>query len=320
MDFRIGEEEEALRRAVRAFSERCCPVERLKQLERSPRVDRDLWSGLAELGIFDLEALGLGASEAVLVFAELGRALMPGPIVWTHLAAGLVDGARDGRVVVQGVDRENDGPIIAEHLESTEVLLSIGRDGVRRHDPRALEARPIEAPLDPLTPAHEIAALASGELIAGPEDALRLRTTGEALVAAQLFGISEATLELAVSYAKMREQFGRPIGSFQAIKHIAADMFVRQELARAAVYAAGATLDDSSADARGAVSSALIIAAKAADKNARACLQIHGGMGYTWEMPVHYFLKRTWALRTMFGALEDHAESLFVTLEQTSAR
>ncbi|MEE8581582.1 MAG: acyl-CoA dehydrogenase family protein, partial [Myxococcota bacterium] len=129
-------------------------------------------------------------------------------------------------------------------------------------------------------------------------------------------GIAESTLELAVDYAKKREQFGRPIGSFQAIKHICADMFVRQEVARAAVYAAGATLDDPpDGDVLRAVSAAKITAAEAALQNSRACIQVHGGMGFTWEIPAHYFLKRTWVLEFLFGTTEEHTERAAARIE-----
>jgi alkylation response protein AidB-like acyl-CoA dehydrogenase len=112
-----------------------------------------------------------------------------------------------------------------------------------------------------------------------------------------------------VAYAAKREQFGRPIGSFQALKHLMADMYVRQETARAAVYAAGATLDDPAVgDVERAVAGAKLGAGEAAMKNARACIQIHGGMGYTWEMPPHYYLKRTWVLENVFGTGDAHAE------------
>jgi alkylation response protein AidB-like acyl-CoA dehydrogenase len=118
-------------------------------------------------------------------------------------------------------------------------------------------------------------------------------------------GIAEATLELAVSYSKTREQFWRPIASFQALKHIMADMLVRKEVARAAVYAAGATFDDPSVgDFTRAVRSARLTASEAAVKNARACIQVHGGMGYTWEAAPHYYLKRTLVLDSMFGQIE----------------
>jgi alkylation response protein AidB-like acyl-CoA dehydrogenase len=132
---------------------------------------------------------------------------------------------------------------------------------------------------------------------------------GAVLTAAQQLGIAEATLALAVEYARGREQFSRPIGSFQSIKHILADCFVRQEAARAAVYAAGATLDQPSVgDVARAVSAAKINAGEAAWKNARACIQVHGGMGYTWEVPAHYFLKRAWVLESVFGGVEEHAD------------
>jgi alkylation response protein AidB-like acyl-CoA dehydrogenase len=117
------------------------------------------------------------------------------------------------------------------------------------------------------------------------------------------------TQELATEYAKKREQFDRPIGSFQAIKHILADCFTRQEVARAATYAAGATLDDPEVgDVERAVCSAKLMAGDAAMKNARACVQVHGGMGYTWEIPAHYYLKRTWVLENAFGGVDEHAE------------
>ena len=139
--------------------------------------------------------------------------------------------------------------------------------------------------------------------------------------AAELLGIAESTLELANEYAKRREQFGRTIGSFQSIKHMLADMFVRQEVARAAVYAAGATLDDPTVgEASRAVSAAKITAGEAAMKNARACIQIHGGMGYTWEMPPHYYLKRTWVLENAFGTVDEHAEGVAARIEAAALR
>jgi alkylation response protein AidB-like acyl-CoA dehydrogenase len=145
-------------------------------------------------------------------------------------------------------------------------------------------------------------------------DALRsaeMRREGAVLVSAMRLGIAEATQELATAYASEREQFGRAVGSFQALKHILADCFVRQELARAAVYAAGVRLDDSKLEGRErAVSAAVLIAGEAAMKNARACIQVHGGMGFTWENPAHYYLKRAWVLENAIGSSAEFAESL----------
>ena len=115
--------------------------------------------------------------------------------------------------------------------------------------------------------------------------------------------------ELAVAYAKERVQFDRPIGSFQAIKHLCADMVVRTELARAAVYAAGARLDEGT-ERPGfdrLVSTAKLIAGEAAIANGKTATQVFGGMGYTWEVDVHLYLKRAWVLDTHFGPADQHA-------------
>ena len=327
MDFRVTEDQQALVEGIRTFCEGRVPIETLRELEQKNAFDRSLWSELAEMGVFGLRlseedgGVGLGCSEAVLVFAELGRALVPGPLVWSHLAAGLVDGAASGETVVGGLDEAmGDGPVLIEHFASLDALLALRDDGVYRIDPRAVEASPVETPLDPLTPLHHATALPEGERIAGPDDATALRIVGTALVSGQLLGITEMTQLLAVEYAKKREQFDRPIGSFQALKHMLADMFVRQEVARAAAYAAGATLDDPEVgELWRAVAAAKIVCGESALKNAKVCIQVYGGMGYTWEMPCHYLLKRTWVLESLFGAVDEHADRIAGAVEQEAA-
>ncbi len=322
MDFRLTDDQEALRDGLRTFCDARFPDERLDETARAGGFDAALWTELAGMGVFGLRqpesegGVGLGMADAVLVFSELGRRLLPGPAVWSHLAAGLVDGAADGRAVVGGLEADTGAPWLLEHLASLDALLVLRADGVGRVDPRALVGEAIANPLDPLTPVHHVASLVAGERVGDAALAARLRLEGAALVAAQLLGIAERTQELATAYAKTREQFGRAIGAFQSIKHLLADMFVRQEIARAAVYAAGATLDDPEVgDAARAVASAKVVAFDAAMKNARACIQIHGGMGYTWEMPPHWYLKRTWALAGVFGDSETHEERLAAQLD-----
>ncbi len=318
MDFQLSEDQKALRDGVRSFCEGRVPTDVLPELAENSGFEASLWKELAEMGVFNLRVpedaggVGLGMADAVLVFAELGRRLVPGPLAWTQLAAGLVDGAASGETVVGGLDRlgsHASDPILIEHLDSIDALLVLSDDGVERLDPARLEGSLIENPMDPLTPLHHVAELPKGERIADVAAAEYLRLEGAALASGQLLGIAESTLELATDYAKKREQFGRPIGGFQAIKHMLADMFVAQEVARSAVYAAGATLDDPEVgDISRAVSSAKLTAGEAALKNARGCIQIHGGMGFTWEVPAHYYLKRTWVLDSVFGSVEEHAE------------
>lgn len=328
MDFQPTEDQKALRDGIRSFCEGEIPNERFPEFEKSKGFDRALWKQLAEMGVFALRlpeaegGVGLGYSDTVLVFEELGRRLVPGPLVWSHLAAGLVDGAATGEVVVGGLDlwhgedQNPSTPLVLEHLESLDVLLLLRPDGIERIDPRSVRATPVEVPLDPLTPIHHATELPSGDTIGDASAAKRLRLEGAALVSALQLGVAEGALELANEYAKEREQFGRPIGGFQAVKHILAEMFVKQEAARAGAYNAGATLDTPEvANVARAVSSAKLTSGEAAIRNARSCIQVHGGMGFTWEVVAHYYFKRAWVLENLFGTQDEHAERIADILE-----
>lgn len=321
MDFEVSEDEAALQEGVRKLCEGRFPMERVRSAQQTGGVDRDGWRELAEAGVFALRlpeadgGVGLGMTEAVLVFEELGRALVPGPLVGTHLAAGLVDGAADGSRVVGALDAR-DTPLVVEHLDALDVLLVVDDDGARAVDPRAVDAEAQPKPLDPLTPVHRVtASLPTGERVAGRDVVARMEIDGAALVAALQLGIAEAVTDLAVAYAKERQQFDRPIGSFQAVKHLCADMLVRTEVARAAVYAAGVTLDDPGVgDAERAVHAAKVTAGEAAVRNGKAAVQVHGGMGFTWEVDAHLFLKRAWWLDTVLGSVDAHASAIAASL------
>ncbi len=319
MDFQPTDDQKALRDGIRSFCEGQVPNERYPGLEKSKGFDRALWGELAEMGIFSLRlpesegGVGLGYADSVLVFEELGRRLVPGPLVWSQLAAGLVKGAAEGTTVVGGLDLigANREPYLIEHFESIDALLVLRPDGVYHIDPRQLKGEAVEFPLDPLTPVHHVAKLPQGEKIADGVRAERLRLEGAALVAGQQLGVAEGALDLANEYAKGRQQFGRAIGSFQAVKHILAEMFVRQEAARAGAYNGGATLDAPEvADVLRAVSAAKITAGEAAIRNSRSCIQVHGGMGFTWEVLAHYYFKRAWVLENLFGTQGEHAERI----------
>ena len=326
MDFRVSDEQKALRDGVRSFCQERVTVEHLHALASTQGFERALWQELAELGVFGLRRAesqggsGLAMADAALVFEELGRCLAPGPLLWSHLAADLVDGAASGAVIVGGLDLTVAAPepYLVEHGAVVDVLLLLKADGVERLDAKQLSLTPVATPLDPLTPIFHLEKLPQGQRIADAGVARRLRLEGATLAAGQLLGIAEATLDLAVAYAKIREQFGRTIGSFQILKHMMADMFARQELARAAAYAAAATLDQPEVgDVERAVSTAKLITGEAAMKNARACIQIHGGMGYTWDIPAHYYFKRTWVLESAFGTGEEHSADLADTVAAT---
>jgi len=323
MDFELSEDQVALVDGIRSLLQGRFDIETVRATEHTGGIDRAGWNELAETGVFSLvvpEAdggVGLGYGDAVLVFEELGRALVPGPLVGTFLAAGLVEGAASGEKLVGIIERSGASglPNVVEHLSSLDVLLVLDGEGVWQVDPSTLVGTPFHMPLDPLTPASVVDALPQGDKIAGSDVADDLRVKGATITSAFQLGLAEGATELATAYAKERQQFGKPIGQFQAIKHICADMISRVEVCRAVVYMAGVSLDDPEVgDPARAASSARIVANNTSSENGKDCVQVHGGMGYTWEVDAHLFVKRAWALATTFGSADEHAEQLALTI------
>lgn len=324
MDFELSDDQVALQEGVRSFLAGRFPIETVRALEDQGGIDRARWQELAEMGIFALRldeadgGVGLGWADAVLVFEELGRALVPGPLVWTHLMAGRIPGAATGETIVGGIDRDDFSGII-EFPDGIDALVVLDDDGIWSVDPSDLDLAPVATPLDSLTPVARLTgAIPPGERIGSADDAVALRLQGAALVAATLLGIATATTDLSVAYAKERQQFDRPIGMFQALKHQMADMFARAEVARGGVYAAGVTLDDPLVGSvERAVASAKFTAGEAAIENTKTAVQVHGGMGYTWEIDAHLQLKRAYALDPLFGGRDDQAEIVAGLLDAT---
>lgn len=283
----------------------------------APSVDRARWKDLADTGVFSLRlseakgGVGLRLADAALVFEQLGRALIPGPLVATHLAAGIVEGADTGDTVVGLVEANGAGPWFVEHLAGLDALLVLDDHGVRVVDPRDVVGARVGRPLDAWTPMTEVGVLPVGTRIGDSVMAEHMRADGIVLTAAMLVGLAGAALDTATAYAKVREQFGRPIGSFQAVKHILADMFARYEVARAATHSAAVLADQPEvSDPVRARRGAKLLASDAAILNGKAGIQVHGGMGFTWEVDAHLYLKRAWVLETHFGSSDEHAEAL----------
>src|SRR5438874_5415071 len=159
MDFELSADQIALRDELRHVLTAQCGSNNRKAAAGLPgAIDRGLWKTLADLGVFALcvdegqGGVGLGRADATVVFEELGRALVPGPVVATFLAAAVIEGAASGGAVVGAVDRGH--PLMVEHLEGLDVLLLVDADTVGRADPRTVRGTPMARPLDPLTPVH----------------------------------------------------------------------------------------------------------------------------------------------------------------------
>ncbi len=343
MDLTLGPEQEAVRDAIRGvLADRQAPARVRQVMVSEPPVDEALWQEAAALGWFGLTlaeragGAGYGLPEAALLFQELGRGVIPGPWLGTVLAArtlaagGGADGSplwadvvRDllaGRVRAAAIDDPADRLGSAARLDGevaavldagcADAFLVLGREAVRFVEPGAAGVSVAGAPS--MDPTRRIGTVGFAGVGATPVagDARRWRLEGTTLAAAEALGVAERTVELSVEYAKVRRQFGKPIGAFQAIKHRCADMAVRAEVARAMVtYAAVALAEDEPAVARH-VAMAKALAGGAALANATDNIQNHGGMGYTWESDAHLYLKRARLLEHCFGTRTAHLDAL----------
>ncbi len=305
MSFDLTDDQVALRDGIRALVGGRFPVDRVRK-----GFDRSVYDELAAAGVFSLRADGFAWADAAIVYEELGRGCIPGPLVFSF--------GRDRATT--GFDATVPGAPWVEHLGGVEQVLVVDETAARLVPTEALTAgEEAEWPLDPLTPVWRVdgVAEAAGEPL--DTSVADLRRAGTLLTAAFCVGLADRLLDLAVDYAKERQQFDRPIGSFQAVKHLCADLAVRAELARVATHAAACVLDEpASGELDRALSAAKLLAGEAAVLNGRGATQVFGGMGFTWEVDVHLFLKRAWVLDTHFGNADVHADAVAATMAPAS--
>jgi alkylation response protein AidB-like acyl-CoA dehydrogenase len=288
------------------------------------------WADLAALGWLGLHIAeehggsGYGFPELVIVVEELGRAMAPGPFVPTVVASATLAAAAPAEVQAKWLPRLADGSLIAavaldgdvETRDGTAtgsagvvisgglagLLLVAAGDDVVVVDPTAGGVTSeVPTNLDPTRRAARVT-LDGAPATALPGAARTLRDMARLLFAAEAVGIARECTELASDYAKVREQFGRPIAMYQAVKHHCANMLVATELATAAVWdaarAAGHDADQFSYTAAMAAALAL----PAADQNAQLNMQVHGGIGFTWEHDTHLYLRRASAVEAVIDA------------------
>lgn len=279
----------------------------LSRLHLRYQEDPETWSSLEEIGVFgigvseDLGGSGLGAVEEALIVMGLGSRLASPGVLATIGAAhadlkGSAAALRGSRVAA--AYRSGDRIIIVDEPEAAVMLLR-DRSGAALHDLHTCASKMLD---DRLWAAALHEAADAGESLARFDETqlLRLRL----IDAAALAGIAGAALEMSVAYAGMREQFGRPIGSFQAVKHHCADMAIAARCARDLTNFAAVALDEGRGDAQMQVECAFFVAGSAALDSAGKNIQIHGGMGFSDEADPHLFLKRAHLLIEIAGGLE----------------
>jgi alkylation response protein AidB-like acyl-CoA dehydrogenase len=339
MDFELSEDQLALREAARGLLDDLSSPARVRAVvDRGGGVDEDLWKAMAVQGWMGVEVpeaqggLGLGSVEAAVLLGEVGRHLAPAPFLSSLLAVGALARAAASGVawaapwVEALVGGEATGAVIWDprapvlYAPSAAVLVAC----VNENDgtPVLVGA---EVPPDrraPRQPAMDLTrelgwvdvdALPTVRL-GGAEAAGTMMDRGAVGHAAEMLGGASRALELAVEHAKDRVQFGRPIGSFQAVKHRCADMLVDVEGMRSSVYHAAWCISADDPDAAVAASTAKVWCSDAGPRVMASCLQVHGGIGFTWEHDLHLFLKRAQLDQVSFGDAAFHRERLALLL------
>ncbi|MFM8971113.1 MAG: acyl-CoA dehydrogenase family protein [Actinomycetota bacterium] len=303
----ITEEHEELRVAVRRFAETRIPPDVVREaLDAADEVVPPFWDAIVDPGWLDAHVDGAGLLEQAVICEELGRACAPGPYLPTAIASGVLALAgrdRTGRIAAVALGADG---LVCGGVKAELVLAAVGSDWYAL-DAATLGIREV-ASIDPTR------RLARIDLPADPPAAARLdgvttervHALAAVLLAAEAVGIAQWCTDTAAEYAKVRVQFGRPIGQFQGVKHRCADMLARTELARAAVWDAARAADDpESAGADLAIAAGAALAFDAAFANAKDCVQTLGGIGFTWEHDAHIYLRRAMTLRHLTGTPDE---------------
>jgi alkylation response protein AidB-like acyl-CoA dehydrogenase len=313
--FAFTEEQDGLRRSVRKVVELHGGVGAARRAMQSELGhDGALWSRLSDdLGLAGLivperlGGVGLGWVEVAAVMEELGASLAPVPFFSTVCLAGAVlleHGADD---VLAAIARGETAALVtgrsSRHVvdgHTADFLAVVDDDGVFvvRGDAPGVRRRRV-ATVDPTRTLAEVQIDDRAPLVR-VGDRAELDLARVALAAEQVGG-AQRCLDLSVEYAKVRQQFGRPIGSFQAIQHACADMFVLVESARSAAYHAAWTADHDRAGLAAAAATAAAYCGDAFFACAGAAIQVHGGIGFTWEHDAHLYWKRARADRALLG-------------------
>jgi hypothetical protein len=275
----------------------------LQETVRRFLADEGGWSGLVDLGVVSLLPDGGSMVDAGAVAMEMGRGLFDGPWISTAVAAASLApdlGTRPATVAFDGLE------LVPDACEA-EVLVVVDGDAAVVHD--EFTAEPVET-IDPSRAWGRVTTTGDGRRLEGVDVALA-RDRALAAWVADGVGAAERLLEMTVDYAKQRVQFDKPIGSFQAVQHICADMLRTVEQARGgAWYALWACDVADAAERRRAVAMAQAFASADLPRVGFDAIQVHGGVGYTWESDVHRYAKRLLTLAQTMGTADDHLESL----------
>jgi alkylation response protein AidB-like acyl-CoA dehydrogenase len=323
--FDFDELQADIQSTARDLLARRATAERVRAAAEAHGVDAALWAELAELGwpgVAIDEAhggQGLGMVELCVLLEEQGAALAPTPLLPSACAArvieragtdaqrdawlpALADGSASGAIGFTA--REDDVPLVAGAV-GADVLVVVAGDRAVLHDGRSATIEPVET-IDRLRSYGRV----DGEGDPLPGDVAPGVAEAAVAVAAELTGVCRRALDMTVEYVKQREQFGAPVGRFQAVSHRCAEMLLATESARSAVLYAAWAADAAQERLPEAAALAKSVASDAGVAVTAAAIQAHGGVGFTWEADVHWLYKRAQLDAQLLGGAGHHRARL----------
>ena len=326
MNFDFTDDQQAIKSTAHDFLGARFKPEKVRELAESGEYDSSLWDEMSELGwpgIFVSEehgGQGLGVLELVILTEELGYVAAPSPFL-SNAAAGLMlqfagsaeqqsswlpgvgSGASLGTLGVVAAD--GSAPLVPDAELASFIVLVDGDSAVVA--PRdSLSVERVDT-IDDTRPYSRVSAPSgAGEPL--PGDVAGALDRVAVALSAELVGLAQRTLDMAVEYAKDRQQFGRPIGAYQAVSHNCAQMMMETESARSLVLYAAWAADHEPESLPVAASMAKAYASDAGFRVPARSLQVHGGIGFTWEHDLHFFLKRGKTGAHLFGTAREHRE------------
>ena len=323
MNFDFSDDQQAIKRTAKELLAERFKPERLRELAESRSYDDDTWRELSELGwpgIFVREedgGQGLGTVELIILLEELGYALAPVPFL-SNAAAGLVlqEAGSDEQKqrwlpgIASGEARgtlgivQNGEAALVPDADSAQVIVLVEGDSASVVEAGDADAEPVET-ID-LTRSFARVRSDGGEPLAGDPEAGLSRAA--VAVAAELTGLSQRALEMAVDYARERKQFDRPIGAYQAVSHRCAQMLLEVECSRSTTYYAAWTADSEPESLPLASAMAKAYASDAGWRVTSSALQVFGGIGFTWEHDLHFFIKRARVDGHLYGSPREHRD------------
>jgi alkylation response protein AidB-like acyl-CoA dehydrogenase len=324
VDFDFNDEQREIKSTAREFIASRFKPEKVRELAESESpYDDALWREMCELGWPGIAIAeehggqGLGVVELAILQEELGYACAPSPMISNAAAGAVIEAAGSDEQrsrwlpgIASGEERgaaaftAEEEPVVGAASGAAVIVLSAPPDGARIAEPGDVSLDRLD--LIDTTRAYFRASAEQGDPL--PGDVTAAYDVPVVALAAELVGVAQRALDMAVEYAKEREQFGRPIGAYQAVSHRLADMLWDVEEARSLTYYAAWAADAELESLPLAASMAKARASDAANSVTHNAIQTFGGIGFTWEHDIHFFLKRARVSAGLLGTARQHRE------------